>query len=312
MKKEDNETKSKEEKKVKDINKEEKKELKKEKSKKIKKQKNKETKKVKFSKLKVETTALVIAIMIILVAVTYVLNTLVKKANYNSENPIATITVENFGTITVKLYPEYAPNTVANFIALANNNFYNSLTFHRTIPDFMIQGGDKNGDGSGNATLKDAGISDSTDEYAIKGEFVINGFTQNSLKMKRGVIAMARTDSSSQGNNTLTKKGYDSASSQFFILTKDTSSLEGSYAGFGEVIDGMDVVDAISNVDVETRDSNSTDSNLTADKPIDPPVITSISVDTKGVDYGKPETLEPFNYYQYMMQQYYGSSYTNY
>ena len=291
MKKEDNETKSKEEKKVKDINKEEKKELKKEKSKKIKKQKNKETKKVKFSKLKVETTALVIAIMIILVAVTYVLNTLVKKANYNSENPIATITVENFGTITVKLYPEYAPNTVANFIALANNNFYNSLTFHRTIPDFMIQGGDKNGDGSGNATLKDAGISDSTDEYAIKGEFVINGFTQNSLKMK---------------------KGYDSASSQFFILTKDTSSLEGSYAGFGEVIDGMDVVDAISNVDVETRDSNSTDSNLTADKPIDPPVITSISVDTKGVDYGKPETLEPFNYYQYMMQQYYGSSYTNY
>lgn len=108
------------------------------------------------------------------------------------------------------------------------------------------------------------------------------------------------------------KKGYDSASSQFFILTKDTSSLEGSYAGFGEVIDGMDVVDAISNVDVETRDSNSTDSNLTADKPIDPPVITSISVDTKGVDYGKPETLEPFNYYQYMMQQYYGSSYTNY
>lgn len=253
----------------------------------------------------------VVAILVVLALVAYVLNTIVKKANFVAENPVATIEVENFGTITVELYPEYAPNTVANFIALANNGFYNGKTFHRTIPDFMIQGGDPNGDGSGNATLKDIG-EESEDEYSIAGEFVINGFIKNTLKHTKGVISMARSDYSSQGSTTMTKKGYDSASCQFFIMTADNDSLDGKYAAFGKVLDGMDVVEKIANVEVETRDSSTTsedgETELTADRPINPPVITSITVDTKGVDYGKPETEEPFDYYSYMMQQYYGGS----
>ena len=255
---------------------------------------------------KIEATILIIVISLVCVAAGFVTERIIAKKKYETKNPVATIEVENFGTITVELYPEYAPNTVANFIALANNGFYNGLTFHRTIPDFMIQGGDKNGDGSGNATLKDIG-EDSDDKYAIEGEFILNGFTQNNLKHERGVISIARTDYSSMGTTTLTKKGYNSASSQFFIMTADNVSLDGLYAAFGKVIDGMDVVDKISNVEVETRDANSTNENLTADKPIDPPVIKSITVDTKGVDYGNPKTVEPFDYYSYMMQQYYGS-----
>lgn len=174
----------------------------------------------------------------------------------------------------------------------------------------MIQGGDKNGDGSGSALLSDLG-QESTDKYAIKGEFILNGFTQNNLKHKRGVISMARSDYSSQGTTTLTKKGYDSASSQFFIMTADNSQLDGQYAAFGEVKEGMDVVDKISNVEVQTRDSSSTNSDLVADRPVDPPVIESVTVETYGVDYGMPTTVEPFDYYSYMMQQYYGGSSTS-
>ena len=241
----------------------------------------------------------VIAIIVVLGAIAWTLNTVIKKQNFVAENPIATIEIENMGTITVELYPQYAPNTVANFIALANSGFYNGLTFHRTIPDFMIQGGDPNGDGSGNATLKDIG-KDEDEEYAIKGEFIINGFNQNTLKHTRGVISMARSDYSSLG---FTTQGYNSASCQFFIMTADNSSLDGTYAAFGKVQDGMDIVDQISNVEVETRESD--DENLTADRPVNPPVITSISVDTKGVDYGVPETVEPFDYSSYIMSQYY-------
>ena len=188
----------------------------------------------------------------------------------------------------------------------------------------MIQGGDPNGDGSGNATLGDlkseeeknaenntdannTTAEDDTAEYSIEGEFAMNGYENNTLKCKRGVIAMARSDYSSLGT-TVAKEGYNSASCQFFIVTSEEheSSLDGQYAGFGKVIEGMDVVDKIANVEVQTRESG--DNTLKQDMPIDPPVITSIRVDTHGVDYGKPKTQEPFDYYSYMMRQYYGGA----
>ena len=282
-----------------------------------------------MNKTKVGIIATIVAIVLVLGGIAYVTSTILKKKNYKAENPIATIEVENFGTIKVELYPDYAPNTVANFIALANNGFYNGLTFHRTIPDFMIQGGDVNGDGTGSASLddlegkkedteksdeennevnenesNDTGTTDDSSEeskkYNIKGEFILNGFTQNTLKHKKGVISMARSDYSAQGSSSLTKKGYDSASSQFFIMTADNSSLDGSYAAFGMVTEGLDVVEKIANVEVETREestqseeSEAETEKPTKDRPVNPPVIKSITVDTKGVDYGKPETLEP-------------------
>lgn len=255
---------------------------------------------------KIKFVATIIAIILVLGLIAYVVNTIVKKQNFYVQNPIATIEVENFGTIKIELYPNYAPETVANFIALANNGFYDGLTFHRTIPDFMIQGGDPNGDGTGNATLRDLG-QDSDDEYTIKGEFIANGDNDNTLKHERGVISMARSDYSSY-SSSLATEGYNSASCQFFITTEDSeSSLDGLYAAFGKVTEGMDVVDKIANVEVETREEQTdSSSDLTQDRPVDPPVITSIRVETYGVNYGMPKTREPFDLNSWYMSQMYG------
>ena len=272
---------------------------------------NKKSEKAKTSEnnreyTKIKFVATIIAIILVLGLIAYVTNTIIKKQNFYVQNPLATIEVENFGTIKVELYPNYAPETVANFITLANNGFYDGLTFHRTIPDFMIQGGDPNGDGTGNATLKDLG-QDSDEEYTITGEFIANGDNNNTLKHEIGVISMARSDYSSY-SASLATEGYNSASCQFFITTEDsTDSLDGLYAAFGKVTEGMDVVDKIANVEVETRETQ-TDSNseLTQDRPVNPPVITSIRVETYGINYGMPETREPFDINSWYMSQMYG------
>ncbi len=244
---------------------------------------------------------LIIAIIAAIVGIVFLGYGYIKKSTMEVKKPVATIEVENFGTIKVELYPEMAPNTVTNFIRLANRGFYDGLTFHRTIPEFMIQGGDKSGTGTGSPMLSN--IEDNVKEdkaYTIEGEFIANGHSENTLKFKRGVIAMARTDYSSL-STSLTTQGYNSAGSQFFIMTNDNDNLNGIYAGFGKVIEGMDVVDNISNVEVVTRDKNATEG---VDKPVNPPVIKSIKVETYGVDYGEPKTLEPFNYYNWLMKQY--------
>ena len=168
------------------------------------------------------------------------------------QNPIATITMENGGVIKVELYPDKAPNTVNNFIALANSGFYDGLIFHRVIAGFMIQGGDPAGNGTGGPG------------YHIKGEFALNDFKGNDIKHERGVISMARA--------------YDpnSAGSQFFIMHANASYLDGQYAGFGKVTEGLSVVDEISSV--PTR----------RDRPLNDQTIKTIRVETFGVDYPAP------------------------
>ena len=174
----------------------------------------------------------------------------------SAENlPIVTMNVKNYGTMTFELYPSVAPNTVNNFISLINKGLYNNLTFHRIISNFMVQGGDPKGDGTGGP------------DYSIKGEFAQNKI-ENKLKHKVGVLSMARSQSN------------DSAGSQFFIMTKDTPSLDGQYAAFGRIISGLDVLTKIKNV--------KTGSN---DKTVDKVIIESVTVDTKGVEYKEPETL---------------------
>jgi len=260
---------------------------------------------VKNKKNVIKTVVLIAIIILVLVAIGVVGYGIYKKITRNIPNPVATIEVENFGTIKVELYPDQAPNTVTNFIRLANRGFYNGKTFHRTIPDFMIQGGDKNGDGTGSPSLSDIKDDGSSANYVIEGEFLANGFEDNKIKFERGVIAMARGDYSYYGSS-LTKKGYDSAGSQFFIMHADNSSLNGLYAGFGKVIEGIEVVDAIANVEVVTRDENASEG---VDKPVNPPVITNVSVETYGVDYGEPITMEPFNMSEWFTQNY-GSALT--
>lgn len=242
---------------------------------------------------------LIIAILVVAVLIATVSFGIIKNLTTEVKNPIATMEVEGYGTVKFELYPDQAPEAVSNFIKLANNGFYNGLTFHRTIPDFMIQGGDKNGDGTGSPTLKDLLGEDAEDkEYAIKGEFLANN-VNNTIKHKKGTISMARSDYSSLG---LTEQGYNSAGSQFFIVTSDTtSSLDGLYAAFGQVIEGYDIVEQIANVEVVTRDENAEEG---LNKPVNPPVITSLSVETFGVDYGNPETLDTFDYQNYLKQMY--------
>jgi peptidyl-prolyl cis-trans isomerase B (cyclophilin B) len=176
-----------------------------------------------------------------------------KTVNYSNEtNPVAEIVMSDGSVVKVELYPEAAPNTVNNFIYLANSGFYDGLTFHRIIPGFMIQGGDPKGDGT-----RGPG-------YSIAGEFKDNGF-ENNLKHTKGVISMARAQS------------YDSAGSQFFIMVADAKSLDGQYAAFGKVTEGIEVVDKIVGAE---RDSN--------DKPLESVVMRKVTVDLKGKTYSEP------------------------
>ena len=175
----------------------------------------------------------------------------------SGELPIATIKVKDFGVIKAELYPDKALNTVNNFISLANLGFYDGLIFHRVIEGFMNQGGDPDGIGTGGPG------------YSIKGEFSNNGYTKNDLKHTAGVLSMARSNDP------------DSAGSQFFIMAEEAPHLDGDYAAFGKVTEGMDVVEAINSVETDRND-----------KPLKDVVIESITVDTKGVDYKAPEKVE--------------------
>ena len=172
-----------------------------------------------------------------------------------AQNPIVTITMENGDVIKAELYPEIAPNTVNNFISLINHNFYDGVCFHRVIKGFMLQGGDPDGNGTGGPG------------YEIKGEFTNNGF-KNDLKHTAGVLSMART------------MIPDSAGSQFFIMHQDAPHLDGEYAAFGKVIEGMDVVNKIADVRTDYMD-----------KPLEAQVMKTVTVETFGVDYPEPETV---------------------
>ena len=183
-------------------------------------------------------------------------------AMQEQKNPVATIEMENGGIIKIELYPNIAENTVKNFISLANSGFYDGVIFHRVIEGFMIQGGDPTGTGTGGPG------------YRIKGEFSNNNH-ENNLSHTRGVISMAR-----QGNPYFPAAAYNTAGSQFFIMHADSDFLDKDYAAFGEVIEGMDVVDAIATTDTDRND-----------KPLTEQRMKTVRVETFGVDYGEPEKI---------------------
>ena len=170
-------------------------------------------------------------------------------------NPKVTVTMENGGVIKLELYPDVAPVSVANFVTLAEKGFYNGLIFHRVIRGFMIQGGDPEGNGTGGPG------------YCIKGEFSQNGFV-NELRHTEGVLSMART------------MIPDSAGSQFFIMHKNSPHLDGGYAAFGKVIEGMEVVNAIAETRTDFRD-----------RPVEPQIMEEVTVETFGVEYPEPDKL---------------------
>ncbi len=173
----------------------------------------------------------------------------------NTKNPIVTFTMENGDVIKAELYPDIAPVSVNNFISLINAKFYDGLIFHRVIKGFMIQGGDPEGTGMGGPG------------YSICGEFKQNGF-DNNLKHTEGVLSMARS------------MHPDSAGSQFFIMHKTSPHLDGAYAAFGKVIEGMDVVNQIAETPTDY-----------SDRPLENQIMQSVTVDTFGVEYPEPEKL---------------------
>ena len=258
--------------------------------------------------MKNKIVLMVIAIIILIILMGTVVIGIVGNFKGVKDNPIATITIEGDETpIVVELYPQIAPNTVNNFITLANNGFYNGLIIHRVEKNFVIQMGDPQGTGNGGPTLSaiDSSIekgSDADKEYTIVGEFTKNGYKKNTLKHERGVISMARSSYSGE----VIREGYNSAGSQFFICQKDAPSLNGLYAGFGRVISGMETVDKISEVELHVDKNEETGEETKTSKPEKDIVISSITVDTKGLEYNKPETQEPFDYTSWYMKKYYG------
>ncbi|MBQ3235605.1 MAG: peptidylprolyl isomerase [Clostridia bacterium] len=169
-----------------------------------------------------------------------------------NKNPIVTINLNDGGVIKAELYPEIAPNTVNNFISLISKGYYNGICFHRVIPGFMIQGGCPNGTGTGGPG------------YSIKGEFTANGF-KNDLKHVRGVLSMART------------MAPNSAGSQFFIMHEDSPHLDGQYASFGKVIEGIENVDKIAETATDWHD-----------RPYEDQIMKEVTVETFGVSYAEP------------------------
>ena len=172
-----------------------------------------------------------------------------------AQNPIVTITMANGDVMKAELYPEIAPNTVNNFISLVKKGYYDGLIFHRVIAGFMIQGGCPNGNGMGGPG------------YSIKGEFSQNGF-KNTLKHTEGVLSMARA------------MNPNSAGSQFFIMHQNSPHLDGQYAAFGKLVEGLDVVDSIAQVGTDW-----------SDRPMVPQIIESMTVETFGVEYPEPEKM---------------------
>ena len=173
-----------------------------------------------------------------------------------AQNPIVTFEMENGGRMVAELYPDKAPNTVNNFISLVQSGFYNGLIFHRVIPGFMIQGGCPQGTGMGGPG------------YSIKGEFAHNGWKANYIHHELGVLSMART------------MAPNSAGSQFFIMVEAAPHLDGQYASFGKVIEGMEVADAIVSVRTDRMD-----------KPMEDQRMKAVTVETFGVDYPAPEKV---------------------
>lgn len=182
----------------------------------------------------------------------------------NTQNPIVTFTMENGDIIKAELYPDIAPVSVNNFISLVNAGFYDGLIFHRVIKGFMIQGGDPEGTGMGGPG------------YSIRGEFRQNGF-DNDLKHTEGVLSMARS------------MHPDSAGSQFFIMHKTSPHLDGAYAAFGKVIEGMEVVNRIAETPTDSSDESLNRQIIPSDRPLKDQVMKSVTVDTFGVEYPEPE-----------------------
>ena len=229
----------------------------------------------------------IIALVIVIAALAFMIYGYYLKDNFEYQNPVVTMEIENYGTVKMELYPEHAPNTVTNFIKLINEGYYDGLTFHR-VEDMLIQGGDVNGDGTGE-TL-----------YTIPGEFSENDYKEKALSFERGTVGLARQDYSMlayyTGDYSYLEQGYNSGCAQFFIMAQEYTDFNGYYCAFGKVTEGMDIVDKIKALETKVETTTDEETGETTENettiPVNPPVIKSMTVETYGIDYGEPEIVE--------------------
>ena len=286
-----------------------------------------------FKKIVLCIIVLAIIAAIVLVVVNFTMSKVSKKPN-----PVVTMEIEGYGTVKIELYPDKAPNTVKNFIKLAQRGFYNGKGF-TDIEDGFIEGGfneDPNAEADETNLTPAAKLSNLFDgieegkdkDYAIKGEFIENGFNDNTLSHERGVVSMFRKSYTQYQReiamlqmmgykdeiNSLINQMYDSQSSAFFILTKDNTGYNGTYTAFGKVIEGMDIVDKMAAIEVKTTTDEETGETTKTGKPVSVPVIKNVTVETYGVDYGDPETMEMVEFdeiFNSVMQMFMQSSSTS-
>lgn len=260
----------------------------------------------------------IIVVIVILGLIGFIGYKAISAKKAQQSNPVATFELENYGTVKMELYPEYAPNTVANFIALINSGYYNNKILFGKDSICLYMGRDADEEAKGpKISLIDNSIEADSDEdyvYEINGEFIANGFEANTLRHEKGVISLNRYDYSYYG---LTEESYNSGNAQFSIMMEDASNLNGVYCAFGKVTEGFEILENIYNnaeiaINEETTEENSeeveseeSEEDESAIKEFaTAPVITSATVETYGVDYGVPQTHEAFDIQSYINQLY--------
>ncbi len=274
---------------------------------------------------KAQAVIWIIVAVIAIACIGYIIYSTVMYNLQNVKHPEVSFEIEGYGTVKMELYPEYAPNTVVNFIKLAQAGYYNGKVVYGK--DSIAEYWGRTTEGSvenPKVSLIDSSVEAGTDadyDYEIKGEFIANKFTQNTLSHKRGTVSMVRADYTSQIPN-LIDESYNSGSSQISVITSDNAkSLNGLYAGFGRVTEGMDIVDKMYELPVQAEEASAQDglealsgegeTSNSIQKFDGYPVINSTTVETYGVDYGSPVVKKAFDYSSYLyqlMSQYYGNS----
>lgn len=257
-------------------------------------------------KEKIKFILLSIVAVAIIVLIGLVLANYVKASNYKIQNPVATFELKDYGNVKIELYPEYAPNTVSNFIALINSGYYNDKVVYGKDNGaiYMARNAEDNVEGPKVSLIDKDVAEDSEDnyEYEINGEFIANDFEQNTLRHEKGVISLNRSDYSAYN---LKEEGYNSGSAQFSVIMENTSELNGMYCGFGKIVEGMEIIEKIYNeIEIAAPEEGEETDENDIKKFSNMPVISNASVETYGIDYGKPEVHKAFNLQNYLMQLY--------
>ena len=259
-------------------------------------------------KIKIILLSIIAVVLIVFIGVIVV--NYAKASNYEVQNPVATFEIKDYGNVKIELYPEYAPNTVSNFIALINSGYHNEKVIYGKDNGalYMARTADDSAEGP-NVSLIDSSIAEDSEEnyaYEINGEFIANGFEKNTLRHEKGIISLNRSDYSLYN---LKEEGYNSGSAQFSVIMEPSSNLNGLYCGFGKIIEGMEIIEKIYNeAEVVTKEGEEDSNSIKEFTAM--PVIANATVETYGIDYGKPEVHKSFDLQNYLMQLY-SSYYSN-